>query len=78
MTGAGITSRNVSSRVPLASSLEMAGAASVAPVGRAWRPYCRVVFSYNFMSGIIASEGWNDPSRDQYICTLQCSESIAR
>ncbi|KAF9610614.1 hypothetical protein IFM89_023502 [Coptis chinensis] len=39
-------------------------------LGRAWRPFSRVVFSYTFMSDIISPEGWNDfndPTRDQTI-----------
>ena len=37
-------------------------------LGRAWRPFSRVVFAYTSLSDIIASEGWNDfndPTRDQ-------------
>ncbi|RWW39324.1 hypothetical protein BHE74_00055353 [Ensete ventricosum] len=37
-------------------------------LGRAWRPFSRVVFANTFMSDIIAPEGWNDfgyPDRDQ-------------
>ncbi|KAK1282052.1 putative pectinesterase 8 [Acorus calamus] len=39
-------------------------------LGRAWRPFSRVVFAYTFMPDIIAPEGWNDfndPTRDQTI-----------
>ncbi|KAL5741758.1 hypothetical protein ACOSP7_028490 [Xanthoceras sorbifolium] len=39
-------------------------------LGRAWRPFSRVVFGYSTMSDIIAPEGWNDfndPARDQTI-----------
>ncbi|GAB4848192.1 Probable pectinesterase 8 [Ancistrocladus abbreviatus] len=39
-------------------------------LGRAWRPFARVVFAYTTMSEIIASEGWNDfndPARDQSV-----------
>ncbi|KAL8144752.1 hypothetical protein AgCh_003090 [Apium graveolens] len=47
-------------------------------LGRAWRPFSKVVFAYSTMSDIIAPEGWNDfndPTRDQnifygeYMCT---------
>ncbi|KAG1326389.1 Pectinesterase [Cocos nucifera] len=37
-------------------------------LGRAWRPYSRVVFINTFMTDIISPEGWNDfndPARDQ-------------
>ena len=37
-------------------------------LGRAWRPFARVLYAYTFMTDIIASEGWNDfnsPDRDQ-------------
>lgn len=37
-------------------------------LGRAWRPFSRVIFSYTTMTDIIAPEGWNDfndPTRDQ-------------
>ena len=36
-------------------------------LGRAWRPYSRVIFVSTFMTDVIAPEGWNnfnDPSRD--------------
>ncbi|XP_059664650.1 probable pectinesterase 8 [Cornus florida] len=39
-------------------------------LGRAWRPFSRVIFAYTTMSDIIAPEGWNDfndPTRDQSI-----------
>lgn len=39
-------------------------------LGRAWRPFSRVVFALTTMSNIIAPEGWNDlndPSRDTYV-----------
>lgn len=39
-------------------------------LGRAWRPFSRVVFAYTTMSDIISPEGWNDfndPTRDQSI-----------
>lgn len=39
-------------------------------LGRAWRPYSRVIFAFSVMSDIIAPEGWNDfndPTRDQTI-----------
>lgn len=29
-------------------------------LGRAWRPFSKVVFAYSTMSDIIAPEGWND------------------
>lgn len=37
-------------------------------LGRAWRPFSRVIFAYTTMTSIIAPEGWNDlndPTRDQ-------------
>ncbi|CAN1259953.1 Probable pectinesterase 8, partial [Linum perenne] len=39
-------------------------------LGRAWRPFSRVVFAYTTMTDIVAPEGWNDfndPARDQTI-----------
>ncbi|PKI37977.1 hypothetical protein CRG98_041632 [Punica granatum] len=39
-------------------------------LGRAWRPFSRVVFALTSMTDIIAPEGWNDfndPARDQNI-----------
>lgn len=39
-------------------------------LGRAWRPFSRVIFAYTTMTDIIAPEGWNDfndPARDQYV-----------
>ncbi|EOX93212.1 hypothetical protein QUC31_004025 [Theobroma cacao] len=39
-------------------------------LGRAWRPFSRVVFALTSMTDIIAPEGWNDfndPARDQTI-----------
>ncbi|GMH23963.1 hypothetical protein Nepgr_025806 [Nepenthes gracilis] len=39
-------------------------------LGRAWRPFSRVVFAYTTMTDIIATEGWNDfndPTRDQSV-----------
>jgi pectin methylesterase-like acyl-CoA thioesterase len=43
-------------------------------LGRAWRPFSRVVFAYTKMSDIIAPEGWNDfndPTRDKYVYKLR-------
>lgn len=42
-------------------------------LGRAWRPFSRVIFAYTTMSDIIAPEGWNDfndPTRDLYVQNL--------
>ncbi|XXG65672.1 hypothetical protein AAC387_Pa05g3307 [Persea americana] len=39
-------------------------------LGRAWRPFSRVVFAYTFLSDIISPDGWNDfsdPTRDQTV-----------
>ncbi|XP_030513194.2 probable pectinesterase 8 [Rhodamnia argentea] len=47
-------------------------------LGRAWRPFSRVVFAYTTMTDIIAPEGWNDfndPASDQtvYFGEYNCS-----
>jgi pectin methylesterase-like acyl-CoA thioesterase len=42
-------------------------------LGRAWRPYSRVVFAHTDMPGIIVPEGWSDwddPQRDAYVFFL--------
>ncbi|XP_020576714.1 probable pectinesterase 8, partial [Phalaenopsis equestris] len=39
-------------------------------LGRAWRPFARVIFAFTSMTDIISPEGWNDfndPSRDQTV-----------
>ncbi|XP_039146059.1 probable pectinesterase 8 [Dioscorea cayenensis subsp. rotundata] len=51
-------------------------------LGRAWRPYSRVIYAYTTMTDIIAPEGWNDfndPTRDQTIFygEYKCSGSGA-
>ncbi|CAA6671872.1 unnamed protein product [Spirodela intermedia] len=48
-------------------------------LGRAWKPYARVIFAYSSISDIVAPEGWNDlndPSREvklvffgEYMCS---------
>jgi hypothetical protein len=41
-------------------------------LGRAWRPFSRVIFAFTTMTDIIAPEGWNDfndITRDQYVHT---------
>lgn len=41
-------------------------------LGRAWRPFSRVVFAFTTMTDIIAPEGWNDfndITRDLYVHT---------
>ena len=38
-------------------------------LGRAWRPFSRVVFAYTYMDNIILPKGWynwGDPSREMY------------
>ncbi|KAH9673766.1 putative pectinesterase 8 [Citrus sinensis] len=56
-------------------------------LGRAWRPFSRVVFLFASMTDIIAPEGWNDfndPTRDQtvfygeYNCTGAGSDMTMR
>lgn len=47
-------------------------------LGRAWRPFSRVVFAHTTMSDIIAPEGWNDfndPTRDQYVIHIIMTNS---
>ncbi|XP_047310903.1 probable pectinesterase 8 [Impatiens glandulifera] len=56
-------------------------------LGRAWRPFSKVVYAYTSMSDIIAPEGWNDfgdPSKDQsvfygeYMCSGAGSNTSQR
>ncbi|KAI3910473.1 hypothetical protein MKX01_034867 [Papaver californicum] len=56
-------------------------------LGRAWRPFSRVIFAYTSMTSIIAPEGWNDlndPTRDQtifygeYKCTGEGANTTLR
>uniref|UniRef100_A0A0D9XDG6 Pectinesterase n=1 Tax=Leersia perrieri TaxID=77586 RepID=A0A0D9XDG6_9ORYZ len=50
-------------------------------LGRAWRPYSRVVFAHTDMPGVIvpeASNYWDDKQRDAYVFLLQEYQECTR